>query len=176
MQGPASPAGPYAKRTMVWDRIETGNALILRTPKETDLAEMSALCLRSKAHWGYDAAFMTACVPELTLMPEDLRSDTLAVAEDESGLAGVAQVSFSAEGCWLEKLFVEPKRMGEGVGRLLFNWSVETARHLGAAEMIVEADPSAAPFYERMGCFHAGDAPSGSIPGRRLPRLVYALG
>jgi hypothetical protein len=41
--------------------------------------------------------------------------------------------------------------------------------------MTIDADPGAVPFYERMGAVPAGLVPSGSIPGRFLPRLVVAL-
>ena len=37
------------------------------------------------------------------------------------------------------------------------------------------ADPDAAPFYVHMGAEPAGEAESGSIPGRLLPRLVHKL-
>jgi hypothetical protein len=40
--------------------------------------------------------------------------------------------------------------------------------------MAIEADPGAAPFYERMGRY-AGFAPSQSIPGRLLPRMLLEL-
>jgi hypothetical protein len=41
--------------------------------------------------------------------------------------------------------------------------------------MIIEADPDAAPFYRRLGARDAGLAPSGSIAGRMLPKLVVEL-
>ena len=41
----------------------------LRPARIEDLEALSALCLRSKAHWGYDAAFMAAWGQELTLTP-----------------------------------------------------------------------------------------------------------
>jgi hypothetical protein len=41
--------------------------------------------------------------------------------------------------------------------------------------MVIEADPGAAAFYERMGARHAGLAPSQSIAGRLLPRLLVEL-
>lgn len=150
--------------------------LELRPPTEGDLAPASALCIRSKAHWGYDAAFMAACAAELALTRQDLERDAVIVAADGTELVGVAQVSSGADGCFLEKLFVEPARMGRGVGRMLFDWSVGAARDFGARELIVEADPGAVPFYRAMGCTDAGTAPSGSVPGRRLPRLVHSLG
>lgn len=146
----------------------------LRTPALPELPTLSALCLRSKAYWGYDAAFMAACADELTLTEEDL-SDALVVAAQGETPIGVAQVSYDGD-CYLEKLFVDPNHMGHGAGRILFKWAVQAAGGLGASTMIVEADPDAVPFYEKMGCVAVGDVASGSIPGRRIPRLLHHLG
>ena len=41
--------------------------LTIRTPRPDELSSLSDLCFRSKAVWGYDAAFMEACRGELTL-------------------------------------------------------------------------------------------------------------
>lgn len=148
----------------------------LRTPRTDELKALSALCLRSKAHWGYDADFMAACVAELTLTPDDLTTSSLQLAEDKTGLIGVAQVKMlDGETASLEALFIDPSRMGAGSGRLLFDWAAETARNLGARHLMIESDPDAAPFYIRMGAIRIGEAPSGSIPGRALPLLRLKL-
>ena len=65
--------------------------------------------------------------------------------------------------------------MGRGVGARLMRWCVETARNRGGSVLRIEADPQAAPFYERFGAERVGEAPSGSIPGRMLPRMHFAL-
>jgi GNAT superfamily N-acetyltransferase len=72
----------------------------------------------------------------------------------------------------LQKLFVEPATLRGGVGKALFAWAIEAARDMGAVRMTIEADPDAAPFYRRLGARDAGLAPSGSISGRTLPKLV----
>lgn len=118
---------------------------------------------------------MAACRDELTLTEADLDNDKVIVAQDQRGLAGIAQVSNDQAGCYLEKLFVDTDRIGEGVGKELYNWSLAAAREFGAKELIVEADPDAAPFYERMGCKKNGLAKSGSVSGRSLPRYVHKL-
>ena len=149
----------------------------LRRPGEAELPSLSALCLRSKATWGYSADFLAACEAELTLTPRDLAETALVVAEDGAGVLGVAQVSVGVDGqtAWLEKLFVEPSRQRSGAGRRLYEWATRKAVALGAAELVIEADPGAVAFYERMGARRDGDAPSGSISGRLLPRLVHPL-
>ncbi len=118
---------------------------------------------------------MASCREELTLTAADLTEAQVVAAEDRNGLAGIAQVSNDPTGCYLEKLFVDTDRIGQGIGKQLYDWSLATARDFGAKALIVEADPDAAPFYERMGCERDGQVKSGSVPGRVLPRYVHIL-
>ena len=148
----------------------------LRNARQDELPGLSGLCLRSKAHWGYDASFMAACRPELTLHPDELQNSSLQVAERDGAVVGLAQVRASGADAELLKLFVEPALLGSGIGRLLFEWATEKARDLGAIRMTIEADPGAVAFYERMGAHPAGSTPSQSIPGRMLPRMLMELG
>jgi GNAT superfamily N-acetyltransferase len=118
---------------------------------------------------------MEACRAELTLREEDLRRSAVQVAERDSAIVGVAQVSIDDATADLEKLFIEPAEMGAGAGRALFEWAKRTAQECGAAALVIESDPGAAEFYRRMGARDDGVVPSGSIPGRFLPRLVVDL-
>lgn len=149
--------------------------VILRPPVPEDLEGLSALCLRSKAHWGYDAAFLRACAAELRIGPEDLLRSRLAVAERGGEALGVVQLTVAGEVAELDKLFVAPGHMGRGIGRRLFDWAAQVARAEGAHHLRIEADPGAVPFYRAMGAVVVGDALSGSIPGRMLPLLERVL-
>jgi len=149
--------------------------LHIRSPDIEELPDLSELCLRSKAVWGYDAAFMAACRAELTLKPEDLASSRIAVAARGDGVVGVAQVKLVGRDADLQKLFVEPAALHGGAGKALFAWAINAARELGAVRMTIEADPDAVPFYRRLGARDIGFAPSGSIAGRMLPKLVLDL-
>lgn len=147
----------------------------LRPARPDELDELSALCLRSKAVHGYAPAMLEAFRAELTLTPQDLIDDIVLVAERSGKLLGVAQVSVGEDGCYLEKLFVAPSLSGRRVGRVLLEEALDMARKSGAGEIIIEADPGAVGFYRRMGAIRDGYAPSGSVAGRQLPRLVLAL-
>ena len=147
----------------------------LRQARKMELSELSALCMRSKAHWGYDDAFVAACRAELTLGLHDLDENLMRVAEQEGAPVGVAQISLQGGWAELEKLFVEPAHIGCGVGRALFEWAAQAARGSGATSMNIESDPAAAPFYRRMGAHDAGTPPSTAIAGRELPPLILTL-
>ncbi len=147
----------------------------LRKPDVHELDVLTDLIMRSKAVHGYDAAFMEACREELTLTPEKLTRGPIIVTEIDGEPAGVAQL-LSYDGEWhLELLFIDPKHIGQGIGRRLMTWTVEEAQRLGAKELHIEADPDAEAFYLKMGAVRRGEAPSQSIPGRMLPLLVLPL-
>jgi N-acetylglutamate synthase-like GNAT family acetyltransferase len=154
---------------------DLNRVVTLRAARASELAALSELCLRSKAVWGYDRAFMQACRAELTLHDHDLRNSSVQVAERDGAILGVAQVSSEGATAYLEKLFVEPTMMRSGAGRTLFDWAKRTAEIQGAVTLVIEADPDAAAFYRRMGARDDGMASSGSVPGRLLPRLVLDL-
>jgi GNAT superfamily N-acetyltransferase len=147
----------------------------LRTPRHDEAAILTELCLRSKAVWGYDEDFMQACRVELTLTPAIMRSSYIKVAEINGHLVGVAQVTINGQLAELDKLFVEPTHLRSGAGKALFGWATSIARDGGAVTMVIDADPDAVGFYRRMGAVDDGVAPSGSIPGRLLPRLRVRL-
>ncbi|QOZ56391.1 GNAT family N-acetyltransferase [Bradyrhizobium sp. CCBAU 53338] len=118
---------------------------------------------------------MEACRRELTFEPSELRSSSIAVAEGNGEIVGVAQIKIVGSEADLLKLFIEPTALRSGVGRALFLWAMNKARSKGAERLLIEADPDAAPFYRRMGAEDCGLAPSGSIPGRMLPKFVKEL-
>src|SRR3954447_27013368 len=65
---------------------------VLRPPTVEELPTLSALCLRSKAVWGYGNDFMEACRSELTIEACELQSSSIAVAEENGKIVGLAQV------------------------------------------------------------------------------------
>ena len=148
--------------------------LDIRLAEARDLDRATAVCLRSKAFWGYDDAFMAACREELTLTPDDL-DDLVLVAYSGSELLGVIQLSRTDDMLEIEKLFVDPSAMRRGLGRRLFDEAIDRAVVPGVRAIRAEADPQAVPFYTAIGFMRVGDAPSGSIAGRTLPVLARDL-
>lgn len=131
--------------------------------------------MRSKAAWGYDAAFMALCLPELTVQPAAIAAGEVWVAEEGEVLTGVLELVPGAEAVELRLIFVAPERLRAGIGAALWRYAEARARALGADAIALDADPNAVPFYERMGMTIVGERPSGSIPGRALPRMRKVL-
>ncbi len=152
----------------------------IRPARAGEAPSLTALCLRSKAHWGYDVAFMRLCVAVLTVGEQSIAEGRVLVAMDgRDRIVGTASVMRDGESggdaAELGLMFVEPAAIGGGVGRALFGEAVKLARRLGYRRMTILADVNAAPFYERMGARFLRQAPSDAIPGRSLPYYEYDL-
>src|SRR5260221_14151468 len=148
----------------------------IRMARAGEAASLTALCLRSKAHWGYDAEFMRRCVPSLTVSEESIGQGRVLVATDAAGRAlGTVSVMPDGDAAELGLMFVDPAAIGGGIGRALFGEAVKLARRFGYRRMTILADVNAAPFYERMGARFLRHAPSDAIPGRTLPFYEYTL-
>jgi hypothetical protein len=94
-----------------------------------DPGVLTDLAVRSKAHWGYDNAFLHQCQEELAVSPESIESGNVYVAKlrNNEGTTTVAGffVLDKLSTCGdkvvfdLDALFVEPTRIGQGIGQAL---------------------------------------------------------
>lgn len=148
----------------------------VRPARAGEAKSLTALCLRSKAHWGYDADFMRLCMPSLTVKEESIAEGRVLVAIDADGRTiGTVSVGRDGDDAELALMFVDPAAIGGGTGRTLFEAAVTLARGLGYRRMTILADVNAAPFYERMRARFLRNEPSDAIPGRVLPFYEYDL-
>jgi GNAT superfamily N-acetyltransferase len=74
----------------------------------------------------------------------------------------------------LEHCWVQPARIGHGVGARLLAHAVTTCRAAGASTLRIASDPFAEGFYRRMGARPAGTVPS-TPRGRTLPLLTLPV-
>ena len=139
-------------------------------PEEADF--LSALALRSKAHWGYPQEFLDACRSELTVDATRIGTDDyrcFAALEGQSIVGFYTLDGMSADACELEALFVDPGHIGCGVGRILIEHAVRSLSERGVGRLLIQGDPHATEFYIAAGARQIGTRESASIPGRELP-------
>ena len=153
----------------------TAGKLRIRPARADEAEALTDLSLRSKAFWGYDAAFLARCRAVMTVKARNIDSQPHYVAELDGRIAGFYGLEPETEGVGLDYLFVETDLVGRGVGRALWRHAVDTARGLGHRALIVVSDPNAEGFYLRMGCRRIGTRPSELEAGRQLPLLRLAL-
>ena len=148
----------------------------IRRARPAEAGVLSALALRSKAYWGYDADFLAACRDDLTLTADDIETSTVYLIDGEASPLGFYRLLLHDDGvAELDALFVEPAAMGQGVGKRLWRHAVATAAHLGCSEMVWQSDPQAEGFYLALGGQRAGESESTVVPGRLLPLMRFQL-
>lgn len=142
-------------------------------PGEAEL--LSALAVRSKAHWGYDETFMSECIAEISHSERDLtdleRIFRVLVSK-EIIIGFYVLCDINKPHLELEALFVEPQYIGKGAGSSLFSDVLKQAKRLSSNSMSVQSDPNAVGFYLAKGMVITGKQESGSIAGRFLPTLT----
>jgi len=145
----------------------------IRPARLGEAGVLTDLCVRSKAHWGYDDAFMARAMSELTVDPDWIADGLVLVAEHEALPAGVAAIADEGDDVWeIAVFFVDPGHMGKGIGAALFAALMTLARDRGARRLTILSDPNAEAFYTRMGAVRIGEERSSSATGRLLPLLV----
>lgn len=151
-------------------------ALSIRDARPDEAAMLSELAFRSKAHWGYDDEFLEACRADLTVTPREIAESATFVCEGVTGVLGFSRVALMDEHtAELDSLFVDPAAIGQGVGRLLWERSLQAARDLGARDLVLQSDPNAEGFYLSRGAQRIGEAASALAPGRVLPLMHVDL-
>lgn len=149
----------------------------IRPAHESEAERLSALALRSKAHWGYPAEVLEGWRGDLGVSVADFRDHRIFVAVEERELLGFYSLRPDDSAWELDNLWVVPEYMRRGIGRALLAHAMETALRGGASEIVVDADPHAERFYLDHGADRRGAVPA-RIPGqpdRVRPQLAFRL-
>jgi GNAT superfamily N-acetyltransferase len=151
------------------------SAIVTRPAQPDEADALTAIALRAKASWGYSEAFMAACRAELTITPSRVQQGDIWVAEIDGRLAGFVAGTFRETEARVDPLFVDTPYQRQGIGQALMRTFVDACRAKNVSLIDVDADPNAEAIYRRWGFETVGRAPSGSIPGRFLPRMQLRL-
>jgi len=144
----------------------------IRRATPDDAESLSNIAFNAKAHWGYPAAWMEQWRAELIFSPDYFAAFESWVAENEkSPIAFYTLQERDGEG-WIENLWVSPMFIGKGVGKILFEHALERCKALEFRKLLLESDPHAIGFYERMGMRQLGGrrADMGGQP-REIPLM-----
>jgi N-acetylglutamate synthase-like GNAT family acetyltransferase len=149
----------------------------IRQARAEECNALSELTMRSKAHWGYDAAFMADVREDLEIVAERFLPDFhVYVLENDSEMIGFYSLDpVDADTVELTHLFVEPKYIGKGFGKQLWQDSLHVAQSLGFRRLTLSSDPYAEPFYASQGAARIGEKESTVRARRMLPLMEYVF-
>ena len=94
----------------------------------SDLPQLAALALASKAVWGYPPELLAQWRDDLTLTPADLGRWRVRLMRDEQGIAGFYALAPDAADWRLEHLWIAPRALRQGLGRRLLAHAACVAR------------------------------------------------
>ncbi len=153
--------------------------LTIRRARPDEADRLTALALAAKQHWGYPDHWIEAWRDDLTFTPAFVAAHPVYVAVDEEDIpvACYALVPSGGPEIQLEHVWVHPLRIGQGLGRRLFDHAAQTAAALRGEALLIDSDPNAEAFYRRMGAERVG-ALRADMDGqhRELPQFRYDLG
>ena len=130
---------------------------------------ISRIGIQAKSIWNYSVSMMETFRKELTVSPEEVRRNpTYVMARNESILGYYSLEEVDEQLVELKHLFVDPGQLRLGYGTSLFQHSLQTAKTAGYKRLVIQCDPNAVGFYQKLGYEPVKVIPS-SIPGRSIP-------
>ncbi|RJP51806.1 MAG: GNAT family N-acetyltransferase [Anaerolineaceae bacterium] len=146
--------------------------MTLRRAQPEHAEALTRIALAAKRHWNYPEDWIELWTPQLTISPAYIAQNEtwLAVVNDEP----VAFYSLKQDGdaWWLDHLWVTPEAMGQHLGAFLFRHALSRCRRMDASILMIESDPNAVGFYEKMGARKV-DERRGQVDGQ--PRILPIL-
>lgn len=149
--------------------------IIIRAAEPHEADALTAIALRSKAHWGYPQELMDLWASDLAVDPAHCDGESTWLVTLDNVIAGFGEIEIEGDIARLDDLWIDPPSMKMGLGRLLLQQLMQNATDRGCTGMEFEAEPHAVGFYERMGAQVIGEQVSESVPGRVLPIMRIDL-
>ena len=146
----------------------------IRKARRADSSELTRIAHTAKRFWGYNESMIRLWKSDLTVTPAFVADHPVYCAVQGSQVVGFYALSGERVTRELEHMWVDPKHMGCGVGRLLFSHLLGHLRRNRVTRLMIASDPNAEGFYRRLGARRVGKVASRPA-GRHLPLLVIRL-
>ncbi|HRD68997.1 MAG TPA: GNAT family N-acetyltransferase [Legionella sp.] len=146
-----------------------------------DLDEINLLMHRSKAHWGYNEAFMNQFMQLFQIKADYLEKNTVKLLGEFSGtqcnkMIGFYSFGLNAEGLHeLDNFFIDPEYIGKGFGKKMWHRLIEDLQFCDVKKFTLWSDPGAESFYKKMGCIKIGVKKSPMMPNRYPVVFEYSI-
>ncbi|MGH6991712.1 MAG: GNAT family N-acetyltransferase [Caulobacteraceae bacterium] len=137
----------------------------IRHASEERLPDINSLVARSKAHWGWPPDYLAAALALMKITPAYVRENLCFEVLEGEAVVGFFALAPSPERRLLDHLWIEPERIGQGLGRFACDEMFDLARRKGWADLTTFPDPPAEGFYLRMGFSDTGERRRSGVPG-----------
>ena len=142
---------------------------VIRPAQESDCAALTELMMRSNAYEGR----YRSIIANYPVTPAMVRTGETWVIEHEGEIAGFYRLDIA--GAELDLMFVDDRRQGSGVGRMLFEHMLAVAAENGLTVVKIVSHPPTVEFYRRMGATEIGVSRAKQPDGWDRPVLQLAV-
>ena len=137
--------------------------------KNTDASEITELTIRSKSYWNYSKEQIEEWKNDLTVTSDYIEKKEVYKLIDNTILIGYySYYKLNEKDVKLENLFIEPRFIGQGYGKLLISDFLQRIKKTAYKKVTLDADPNSEKFYLCIGFQSVGQLKS-AIKGRFLP-------
>lgn len=141
----------------------------------TDAKALTALTIRSKAHWDYSAEQIEIWKPDLTISAEYIATNAVFVLNDREQLIGYySYLVLDEVKMKLDNIFIDPTFIGKGYGKILMEHLLSEAKQKGFDKIVLDSEPNAEAFYHKFGFKVIGQLET-SIKNRFLPIMELSI-
>ncbi|BDW93959.1 GNAT family N-acetyltransferase [Muricauda ruestringensis] len=147
----------------------------IKKAHRTDANKITDLTIRSKDFWNYGAEQIAEWKDDLTITSDYIDENQVFKLSVENEIIGFyAFNSQDKNTVKLNFLFVEPKFIGKGYGKILLNDFLKRMEETDYDKITLDADPNVENFYTRAGFKVVGRLQS-SIKNRYLPIMEMEI-
>ena len=139
----------------------------IRVALNSDLEFLNEIIKASKSYWGYDVDFMKKFMEKFALTSDYIGQKNTYVASLETNNVGLYSFSRNKDNqLELDNFFLHPDYIGQGVGKIMWDHCVKSAKSYKDRFFLLWSDPHAEGFYFKMGCEKIGERKSPMMPNR----------
>lgn len=147
----------------------------IQNAKTENHIRLTEITKKSKAYWGYSDEQMEKWNNNLTITRDYIEENSVFNLVDENQIIGYySYFRLENNQVKLDNLFILPEYIGKGFGSFLMNDFVERMRNEKCQKIILDSEPNAEQFYQKIGFTKIGEFET-SIKNRFMPIMEMIL-
>lgn len=120
-------------------------SIIFRPSQPDEAAVLSDIAIESKGHWGYSREQLEVWRKDLRILPSYIKANTIETIWQDELKVGFFAIKLNPKPI-LDHLWLLPKAIGRGIGKLAFQRAVAIAEKTGVKAFTIISDPAAEGF------------------------------
>lgn len=149
--------------------------LKIRRAEANEFEIITDLMYKSEAYWGFGDDYMEKFKSLYKVTKDAISNNPTYILQEDNNFIGFYGFIIDNKDTSLEYFFIDPKYIGKGYGKLLWNHAINECKKLEINEFEIITSPQAKEFYTKLGAVQVGELDCQLIKGRKIPRLIFTV-